>query len=90
MWYGSEPSSSVNLIEVSVDRVNEIIALNRKGIKADKLLENTTSDQNNSRPNGFTDGLLDEGSLTRFDKKGGKTAKRKKSRNRNRTRPSNE
>ncbi len=90
MWYGSEPSSSVNLIEVSVDRGNEIIALNRKGIKADKLLENTTSDQNNSRPNGFTDGLLDEGSLTRFDKKGGKTAKRKKSRNRNRTRPRNE
>lgn len=67
MWFGSEPSSSVNLIEVPVERVNEIIELNRKGIKVPTLLEANVAPQTVVTHIDFTDGLEDD-SITRFDK----------------------
>lgn len=67
MWFGSEPSSSVNLIEVPVERVNEIIELNRRGIKVPSLLDANVTPKIAVSHTDFTDGLEDD-SITRFDK----------------------
>ncbi len=64
-WYSSDPKMAVNLTAVPVERVHEIIKLNKKGIKPDKLLS-TDSDQ------GFKSGsdlLLQNSGLTRFESK---------------------
>lgn len=80
MWFGSE-SSSVNLIEVPVERVNQIIELNKKGIKVASLLETNTTPQTPVTKIDFTDGLEDD-SITRFDKQSKpKLKKRRKSKN---------
>lgn len=39
MWYSWEPESTLNLIEVPVERVHEIIKLNEKGTIPDDLVE---------------------------------------------------
>ncbi len=62
-WYSTDPHSSVNLIAVPVRRVREIIALNRTGKKADRLLVNDGSW--NAEP--VSEDLLKNNSLTRFD-----------------------
>lgn len=67
MWFGSEPTSSVNLIEIPVERVNEIIVLNQKGIKVPSLLDTNIASQTAVTHIDFTDGLEDD-SITRFDK----------------------
>jgi cell fate regulator YaaT (PSP1 superfamily) len=79
MWFTSDQGSSVNLAEVSVDRVKEIVALNKKGIKANKLIESRDVEEKRTQPLGFTDGL-EEDSLTRFDAKAQNRKKKKKSR----------
>ncbi len=62
-WYTTDPHSTANLIPVPVERVKEIQALNKKGIKADKLL---TADQSwENAP--VSEDLLKNNSLTRFD-----------------------
>lgn len=68
MWFGTDPTSPVNLVEVSVERVKAIIELNKKGIKVDKILESSVEDVVPAGKVGFTDGL-EENSITRFDKK---------------------
>lgn len=64
-WYSSEPNSSVNLTAVPVARVKEIIDLNRKGVKPDKLIINEES----VNMNPVSEDLLENNSLTRFDPK---------------------
>ncbi len=62
-WYTTDPHSTANLIPVPVERVKEIQALNKKGLKADKLL---TADQSwENAP--VSEDLLKNNSLTRFD-----------------------
>ncbi|MGD9976477.1 MAG: stage 0 sporulation family protein [Bacteroidales bacterium] len=78
MWFSSDQSTSVNLVEVSVDRVKEIVALNKKGIKANKLIDNR-KEEAASQPLDFTDGL-EEASLTRFDARAQSKKKKKRSR----------
>ena len=77
MWFSSDQGSSVNLAEVSVDRIKEIIALNKKGIKPNKLIESREVEEKRTQPLGFTDGL-EEDSLTRFDAKAQQNRKKKK------------
>ncbi len=66
MWFSYDPRSAVNLTAVPVDRVKEIIELNRQGKKAEALLENG---------GGITAAAPDfissagEDSITRFDRK---------------------
>ncbi len=62
-WYSTDPHSAVNLVAVPVRRVREIIALNRAGKKADRLL--TSDDSWSSEP--VSEDLLKNNSLTRFD-----------------------
>jgi hypothetical protein len=62
-WYSTDPHSSANLIPVPVQRVKEIQILNRKGIKAEKLLTYGNPADNNP----VSQDLLKDNSLTRFD-----------------------
>ena len=62
-WYSTDPHSTANLIAVPVKRVKEIQAMNRKGIKADRLLEVVESWE----PTQVSQDLLKNNSLTRFD-----------------------
>jgi cell fate regulator YaaT (PSP1 superfamily) len=83
MWYSTDPNSGVNLIAVPVDRVKEIIEINRKGQKPLKLVEAAsaiTDDKELSYSN-----VIQEESVTRFDdekrlshKKRNKKGKRRK------------
>jgi cell fate regulator YaaT (PSP1 superfamily) len=62
-WYTTDPHSTVNLIAIPVQRVREIQALNKKGIKVDKLL--LPDESWKSAP--VSEDLLKNNSLTRFD-----------------------
>jgi cell fate regulator YaaT (PSP1 superfamily) len=62
-WYTTDPQSPVNLIPVPVNRVREIQALNRKGLKPDNLL--VRNDSFDLAP--VSHDLLQNNSLTRFD-----------------------
>ena len=78
-WYSSDPRMAVNLTAVPVNRVREIILLNRKGIKPDKLIagaENNSFEKNN-------DLLLQNSGLDRFE------SKSNRSQGKNRKRPFN-
>lgn len=83
MWYSYDQHSSANITVVPIDRVKEIIEMNKAGKKPDTLLIN---DRNNeSEPvseketeTDFTDGGGTD-SITRFDKK--KKKKKKKNNN---------
>jgi len=62
-WYSTDPHSTANLVAIPVLRVKEIQALNKKGIKADRLLEFDQSRE--TEP--VSQDLLKNNSLTRFD-----------------------
>jgi cell fate regulator YaaT (PSP1 superfamily) len=62
-WYSTDPHSNANLIALPVQRVKEILALNRKGTKVDRL--QVISDSVDSAP--VSHDLLKNNSLTRFD-----------------------
>lgn len=87
MWFSSDSGSSINLAEVTVDRVKEIIELNKKGVKPNKLVELRRDEGVSIQPMGFSDGL-EEDSLTRFDAKA--QNKKKKKRPRFKGNPKNE
>ncbi len=87
-WYTPDPQTSINLIPVPVQRVREIQAMNKKGQKAEKLLAEDLSQDNNS---GSKD-LLSDNNLNRFDstepgnrhfKRSGKKKNRRKNDKRN-------
>jgi len=77
MWYSSDPSSSANLTSVPVDRVIEIIELNKKGIKANKLVDIRQETVSEVQKLGFHN-VIEEESLTRFDERGIQKKKKKK------------
>jgi cell fate regulator YaaT (PSP1 superfamily) len=62
-WYSTDPHAAINLIPLSVARVREIQALNKKGKKPDKL--QLIDDKWNPAP--VSEDLLKNNSLTRFD-----------------------
>jgi cell fate regulator YaaT (PSP1 superfamily) len=62
-WYSTDPHSSANLIALTVQRVKEIQALNKKGTKVDHL--QVANDSWNITP--VSQDLLKNNSLTRFD-----------------------
>jgi cell fate regulator YaaT (PSP1 superfamily) len=62
-WYTTDPHSTANLIAIPVQRVREIQAMNKKGIKVDKLL--VPDESWVSAP--VSEDLLKNNSLTRFD-----------------------
>jgi len=70
MWFSYDQRTAVNLIAVPVDKVKEIIELNRQGKKAEALMEHK-----GERGGGISAAAPDfissagEDSITRFDKK---------------------
>lgn len=62
-WYSTDAHSTMNLVPVPVQRVKEIQAMNRKGLKADKLV---VAEQGWEGEHPSED-LLKESSLHRFD-----------------------
>jgi len=62
-WYTTDPHSTANMIPVPVERVREIQAMNRKGIKPDRIL-GQGKDWESAAP---SEDLLQNNSLTRFD-----------------------
>ncbi len=75
MAYSSAPGIPANLVTLSVDRVKEIISINRKGDRVDTLEEKIQSDkpvQNIDFQN-----VVGQDSLTRFDQNKSKNKKRR-------------
>lgn len=62
-WYTTDQHSNVNLVPVPVQRVREIQALNKKGVKADRLIPIDQAWQAEK----VSEDLLENNSLTRFD-----------------------
>lgn len=71
--YSSDHKIAANLVTIPASRAFEIIALNKMGVKVERLAEESASDPEKKE---YID-LTDQDSLTRFDK-----AKKKKKRNR--------
>jgi cell fate regulator YaaT (PSP1 superfamily) len=71
MWFSSAPDSTMNLTAVPVDRVKEIIELNRAGVKVDKLLgeisEESLAKARLMQEPDFKN-VVGEDSITRFDR----------------------
>ncbi|MDR1545048.1 MAG: hypothetical protein LBS50_11735 [Prevotellaceae bacterium] len=76
MTYASAPNSSFNMTTMPVERVKEIIALNKRGVKVDSLLESNTSAE---KGQDFKN-VVGQDSLTRFDRVRGTKHKGKKKR----------
>jgi cell fate regulator YaaT (PSP1 superfamily) len=74
MTYSTAPNAPQNLIEISLDRAKEVIAMNEKGQKPESLSDN--SSKNQAPAIDFTVSV-GEGSLTRFDNKNKKKRKKK-------------
>ncbi len=73
--YSTDRNVPANLVTLTADRVFEVIALNKNGVKPDKL--NIDSKERQQEMKMFGD-IIEQESVTRFDK-----AKKKKNKNRN-------
>jgi len=82
MQYSSSPNMAANIITLPVERVKEIIALNKQGIKVDSL-EGESNTQKTEKRTDY-ENVVGQDSLTRFDKK-----KKNKSKNRRNENSSN-
>ena len=86
MWFSFDPNTIVNITPVPVDRVKEILALNKRGQKVDFLVEPETTEtiaqrEQNAEPDFHN--VIGQDSITRFD------TNRNQQRNRKRKRPKN-
>ena len=80
MWFGYDPQDQTKMYELSASRVQEMLNLNQKGMKAPSLASGRESVESNSE----FKSAVGEGSLTRFDNQSRKQQARKnKHKNRN-------
>ncbi len=79
-WYSIEQQSTANLIPVPVQRVMEIQAMNKNGIKPERLL----TGEGSSEITPVSEDLLKENSLTRFDNTNNNTLNKKSNKRKNR------
>lgn len=85
MWYSTEPNSPNGMIAISVDRVKEVITLNRKGKKPSNII---VEDKTPKKKEISFKNVVVEESLTRFDNKS--KQKKNKRRPKRRFKPSNQ
>ncbi|MCR5455962.1 MAG: hypothetical protein K6F33_13320 [Bacteroidales bacterium] len=84
MWYSYDPHSSINITVVPIDRVKEIIEMNKQGKKPDTLLMNDKNNPSESSyvveevSNDYKNAVGDD-AINRFDKK--KKKKKRKPQN---------
>jgi hypothetical protein len=83
LWYTLEDDSSQNFIPMSVDKVLEIMEMNRKGVKAKKLefSKERESRLEEPQPGNYAPTLTVESDITRFDEQRNSRRKKKKKRN---------
>lgn len=83
MTYSSDKRNAANLITIPKERVFEIIAMNKKGKKPLKLESDTP--ETSTKPTSFTNDLLEDQSITRFDRDNeqGPIKRKKKNKKRN-------
>ncbi len=77
VWYSDNPGSTLDMVSVSLDRVKEIIDMNGKGEKPQKLVEHVEVDGTQEV---HSDGFLINESISRFDEKEKTVSKKKKNR----------
>lgn len=89
IWFSPDPHSTAIMIPLPIDRVRKIISMNRKGIKVDRLEDQTVAKVEFMEPE--LKNVVGEESITRFDKSrsangntNGNTNKNNRNRNRNR------
>jgi cell fate regulator YaaT (PSP1 superfamily) len=82
MWYSYDQNSSVNITVVPIDRVKEILDMNKAGKKPDTLLLNDKTQEKDSTPSKVNDDEftndIGTDSITRFDNSKRKKRKNKK------------
>ncbi len=79
MQYSSDPRMAANLVTLSVNRVKEIMELNKRGEKVDNLLdEESQMRQREEKAEQGYQNVVGQDSLTRFDKKKKKKNKKEK------------
>lgn len=86
MWYSTEPNSPNGMVAVSVDRVKEIVALNKKGKKANVLIPEDRTPK--KKEISFKNVVIEE-SLTRFDDKSKQSRNKKRPKRRFKTNSQN-
>ena len=86
MWYSTEKDSPVNLVQLSVDRVNEVIKINKTNQRVSELQDDSilAGDKEVDYHN-----VIEQESLTRFDDKKNKRKRFKPRKNRQRPQNSN-
>lgn len=75
MWFATDPGSQANLVALPVERVREVIRMNQKGNKPERLSD--ASPVSVDIEPTFAN-VVGEESLTRFDKQQGRRKNRKK------------
>lgn len=80
-WYSYDRNVALNLTPVPVEKVKEIIALNKKGKLPERLIE--IDERLNEKKHDFND-VIGQDSLTRFENKNPKKRKKRKKKNYNR------
>ena len=81
LWYGYE-KQGMNWHKISVDNANEIIALNKKGIKVSSLEEFVVEEHISGTK--IFENVVGQDSLTRFDKPKSKNNRKRKNKNKSR------
>lgn len=85
MWFSYDPNSMINLTPLGVERVHEIIAMNKAGKKPLKLTPDESTDNTPVRTSGYLD-VVGQDSVTRFEKRKGQGDDRRRKFNRNKRR----
>ncbi len=90
MWYSTDKMAPVNLVELSVDRVKEVIRLNRRGKKVAQLADEKVESKKDFKALDYQN-VVGEDSISRFDepKKRKNTRTRNNNNNKKRRRPNN-
>lgn len=86
LWYGYE-KQGMNWHKISVDKANEIIALNKKGKKVSSLED--FEELENISENKIFENVVGQDSLTRFDKPKQKNNRRRNNRNKSKNQNQN-
>ncbi|SMO86974.1 Cell fate regulator YaaT, PSP1 superfamily (controls sporulation, competence, biofilm development) [Saccharicrinis carchari] len=88
MWYSTDRHMAANLTELSVDRVKEVIRLNRKATKPETLLDKKVNAALKETKALDYENVVGEDSISRFDepKKQGDNRNRKKRKKKSNTR----
>jgi len=80
MWFTYEPESAVNMVPVSVSRVQEFIRINQEGGKIESLVDKDLV----AEPDLDYENVVGKESLTRFDEEEKKSKKKKHKKNKKR------